>query len=195
MTPILRLGGFMTYTPLQANITGKDSMIDSSRTQNTLHARSTPSAAHPSTTAAETPSQSSMPEPATPEPVILIRHVDFAFRRGKPVLEHIDSNVPVGQSLCILGSNGAGKTTLFALGVVGMTGTDRHRGMRPKFYARRQPIRRLANVANDRAIALDAKAPVLSSTAGRPASPTSRICGSRGSWVSSGTSVCRSRVS
>lgn len=52
--------------------------------------------------------------PATPL-AIHVRDLTFGYKRGKPVLEHVDLDVPEGQSLGILGYNGAGKTTLFSL--------------------------------------------------------------------------------
>ncbi|NEG54498.1 ATP-binding cassette domain-containing protein [Bifidobacterium sp. SMA15] len=46
---------------------------------------------------------------------IRVRDLTFGYKRNKPVLEHVDLDVPEGQSLGILGYNGAGKTTLFSL--------------------------------------------------------------------------------
>lgn len=54
--------------------------------------------------------------PAGPTPLaIRVTDMTFGYRRRKPVLEHIDLDVPAGQSLGILGYNGVGKTTLFGV--------------------------------------------------------------------------------
>ncbi|MBW3087792.1 ABC transporter ATP-binding protein [Bifidobacterium sp. 82T24] len=52
---------------------------------------------------------------------VSVRDVSFGYRRNRPVLEHIDLDVPKGQSIGILGYNGVGKTTLFGV----ITGTLR----------------------------------------------------------------------
>ena len=48
-------------------------------------------------------------------PAIRVTDMTFGYRHRKPVLEHIDLDVPAGQSLGILGYNGVGKTTLFGV--------------------------------------------------------------------------------
>ncbi|NMM98053.1 ABC transporter ATP-binding protein [Bifidobacterium olomucense] len=48
-------------------------------------------------------------------PAIRVTDMTFGYKRGKPVLEHINLDVPAGQSLGILGYNGVGKTTLFGI--------------------------------------------------------------------------------
>ncbi|WP_240544239.1 ABC transporter ATP-binding protein [Bifidobacterium sp. SO4] len=50
-------------------------------------------------------------------PPLAIRVTDmtFGYKRDRPVLEHINLDVPAGQSLGILGYNGVGKTTLFGV--------------------------------------------------------------------------------
>ncbi|KAA8826237.1 ABC transporter ATP-binding protein [Bifidobacterium reuteri] len=54
--------------------------------------------------------------PAGQDPLaIRVTDMTFGYRRRKPVLEHIDLDVPAGQSLGILGYNGVGKTTLFGV--------------------------------------------------------------------------------
>ncbi|OZG58224.1 ATP-binding protein of ABC transporter system [Bifidobacterium myosotis] len=54
--------------------------------------------------------------PTGPTPLaIRVTDMTFGYRRRKPVLEHIDLDVPAGQSLGILGYNGVGKTTLFGV--------------------------------------------------------------------------------
>ncbi|TPF94846.1 ATP-binding cassette domain-containing protein [Bifidobacterium sp. UTBIF-78] len=54
--------------------------------------------------------------PTGPTPLaIRVTDMTFGYRRRKPVLEHIDLDVPAGQSLGILGYNGVGKTTLFGM--------------------------------------------------------------------------------
>ena len=96
-------------------------MMNSSRVQNTLHARSIPLASPSSSAVTAAIPQSSDPDPgsATPEPVISIRDVDFAYHRHRLILKQVDLDVPAGQSLGILGSNGAGKTTLFSI-IIGL---------------------------------------------------------------------------
>lgn len=44
---------------------------------------------------------------------IRVTDMTFGYKRNQPVLEHINLDVPAGQSLGVLGYNGAGKTTLF----------------------------------------------------------------------------------
>ncbi|MBT1165022.1 ABC transporter ATP-binding protein [Bifidobacterium felsineum] len=46
---------------------------------------------------------------------IRVTDMTFGYKRRKPVLEHINLDVPAGQSLGILGYNGVGKTTLFGI--------------------------------------------------------------------------------
>ncbi|MBT1182194.1 ABC transporter ATP-binding protein [Bifidobacterium sp. CP2] len=66
-----------------------------------------------------TPTPTSSPASAThasPTPTaVRVTDMTFGYRRNKPVLEHIDLDVPAGQSLGILGYNGVGKTTLFGV--------------------------------------------------------------------------------
>lgn len=69
-------------------------------------------------TASGIPSASGTPAAApTGQAPLAIRITDmtFGYRRRKSVLEHIDLDVPTGQSLGILGYNGVGKTTLFGV--------------------------------------------------------------------------------
>ncbi|MBW3080525.1 ABC transporter ATP-binding protein [Bifidobacterium sp. 79T10] len=65
------------------------------------------------------PTPTSSPASAThasPIPTaVRVTDMTFGYRRNKPVLEHIDLDVPAGQSLGILGYNGVGKTTLFGV--------------------------------------------------------------------------------
>ena len=64
------------------------------------------------------PSASGTAAAATTGPTplaIRVTDMTFGYRRRKPVLEHIDLDVPAGQSLGILGYNGVGKTTLFGV--------------------------------------------------------------------------------
>ncbi|PWG64787.1 ABC transporter ATP-binding protein [Bifidobacterium callitrichidarum] len=46
---------------------------------------------------------------------VRVTDMTFGYKRNKPVLEHINLDVPAGQSLGILGYNGVGKTTLFGV--------------------------------------------------------------------------------
>ena len=64
------------------------------------------------------PSASGTAAAATTGPTplaIRVTDMTFGYRRRKPVLKHIDLDVPAGQSLGILGYNGVGKTTLFGV--------------------------------------------------------------------------------
>ncbi|WP_243388783.1 ABC transporter ATP-binding protein [Bifidobacterium simiarum] len=54
-------------------------------------------------------------ETTTSPIAVSVQDVSFAYRRNRPVLEHIDLDVPRGQSIGILGYNGVGKTTLFGV--------------------------------------------------------------------------------
>ena len=67
---------------------------------------------------AETTSAASAPvtsDSAASPLAIRVTDMTFGYRRRKPVLKHIDLDVPAGQSLGILGYNGVGKTTLFGV--------------------------------------------------------------------------------
>lgn len=62
------------------------------------------------------PTASGTPIESPTAPIaIRVHDLTFGYRWHRPVLEHIDLDVPAGQSLGILGYNGAGKTTLFSL--------------------------------------------------------------------------------
>jgi ABC-type multidrug transport system fused ATPase/permease subunit len=59
--------------------------------------------------------QPGSPRRTTP-PALRFRDVTFTYPTGtRPVLEHLDLEVPAGASLAIVGQNGAGKTTLAKL--------------------------------------------------------------------------------
>lgn len=49
------------------------------------------------------------------ETVITVQGVDFSYKKGKKVLEHLDWQVKKGSIYGLLGGNGAGKTTLMKL--------------------------------------------------------------------------------
>ncbi|MBT1172112.1 ABC transporter ATP-binding protein [Bifidobacterium sp. MA2] len=66
----------------------------------------------PVSTASDAVSAAHIPSAPT---AVRVTDMTFGYRRNKPVLEHIDLNVPTGQSLGILGYNGVGKTTLFGV--------------------------------------------------------------------------------
>lgn len=62
------------------------------------------------------PTASGTPAESPTAPIaIRVHDLTFGYRWNRPVLEHIDLDVPAGQSLGILGYNGVGKTTLFSL--------------------------------------------------------------------------------
>lgn len=54
---------------------------------------------------------------------VSVRNVTFGYSRHVTVLDHINLDIPQGQSLAILGSNGVGKTTLFRI-ITGMLRPD-----------------------------------------------------------------------
>jgi energy-coupling factor transporter ATP-binding protein EcfA2 len=49
------------------------------------------------------------------EPVLELRHVDFSYEEGKPILEDVSLIVNKGEMLSIVGKNGAGKSTISKL--------------------------------------------------------------------------------
>ncbi|WP_226803422.1 ABC transporter ATP-binding protein [Bifidobacterium cebidarum] len=67
-----------------------------------------------STTITETPHTETQPG-VNQLTAIRVTDMTFGYKSHKPVLEHINLNVPAGQSLGILGYNGVGKTTLFGI--------------------------------------------------------------------------------
>jgi ATP-binding cassette subfamily B protein len=46
---------------------------------------------------------------------LTLRHVSFSYSRGTPVLNHLDLEIPAGQTVCLVGPSGVGKSTLLAL--------------------------------------------------------------------------------
>jgi ABC-type multidrug transport system fused ATPase/permease subunit len=64
--------------------------------------------------------QPSVPEPASPVPLAHARGavsfdaVEFAYRE-RPVLPHLDLDIPAGQTVALVGATGAGKTTIARL--------------------------------------------------------------------------------
>lgn len=54
---------------------------------------------------------------------VSVRNVTFGYPRHVTVLDHINLDIPQGQSLAILGCNGVGKTTLFRI-ITGMLRPD-----------------------------------------------------------------------
>jgi ABC-type multidrug transport system fused ATPase/permease subunit len=55
-----------------------------------------------------------VPLPA-PEGRVSLEDVGFAYEPGRPVLEHVDLDVPPGQRLAVVGETGAGKSTIAKL--------------------------------------------------------------------------------
>lgn len=47
--------------------------------------------------------------------MIETREVNFAYRRGEPVINDIDCKIENGEFVALLGHNGSGKTTLSRL--------------------------------------------------------------------------------
>lgn len=57
-------------------------------------------------------------EPLTPlpgEPVIALREVDFAYEKGKPVLQDVSFTVNEGEKIALVGESGGGKSTIVNL--------------------------------------------------------------------------------
>jgi zinc transport system ATP-binding protein len=48
-------------------------------------------------------------------PVVELRHVDFAYAAGRPVLQDVNLTIEAGEFVAIAGPNGGGKTTLLRL--------------------------------------------------------------------------------
>jgi ATP-binding cassette subfamily B protein/subfamily B ATP-binding cassette protein MsbA len=61
--------------------------------------------------------ESHIPEPAAPKPVVFEREIafrdlSFAYTPDVPVLQHIDLCIPKGRTIALVGQSGGGKTTL-----------------------------------------------------------------------------------
>ena len=61
--------------------------------------------------------ESNIPEPAAPKPVVFEREIafrdlSFAYTPDVPVLQHIDLCIPKGRTIALVGQSGGGKTTL-----------------------------------------------------------------------------------
>ena len=76
---------------------------------------------------------------------IEVRDLSFSYKKGVPVLEHVDFSFESGRFICLLGPNGVGKSTLFKcmLGLLrGYTGDilingENIRSLTPKQLARK----------------------------------------------------------
>ncbi len=58
------------------------------------------------------PSQPERPETQSPNPIVKLEDVHFAYQRKTEVLKGISFEMPRGELLAIVGNNGSGKTTL-----------------------------------------------------------------------------------
>lgn len=85
-------------------------------------------------------------------PYLAARHLAFAYRPGRPVLQDLSLEVQRGRLVCLIGPNGSGKTTLLRI-LVGLlapsAGEVRLAGRRLRSYPRAAIARRIAFVPQE----------------------------------------------